>query len=322
MLLVVIDAHSKWIEAIPLKTANALTTIRQLRKLFAQFGIPNTLVSDNGPQFAAVEFHEFCHLNGIRHTRVAPYHPSSNGLAERAMRVVKDGLKKQQGDTLLDQLSRLLFQYKITPQTTTSIAPAELLLGRKPRSRLDILKPTVEERVQGKQQQQKTDHDKRSKVRQFAVEERVFVQNHGRGDRWLPGIITGASGPLSFKVDIESGRTVKCHQDPLRKRGEVNIPVTQELSEDDSDLFLDLSGTTTPTGSNAESTTPQDVGGDTSTQPRDTARGLSTAARPPRSGSSASSGTTEAPTAAPPPQTRTYPSRNRNPPNWYHNQYC
>ena len=217
MLLVVIDAHSKWIEAIPLKTANALTTIRQLRKLFAQFGIPNTLVSDNGPQFAAVEFHEFCRLNGIRHTRVAPYHPSSNGLAERAMRVVKDGLKKQQGDTLLDQLSRLLFQYKITPQTTTSIAPAELLLGRKPRSRLDILKPTVEERVQGKQQQQKTDHDKRSKVRQFAVEERVFVRNHSRGDRWLPHIITGTSGPVSFKVDIENGHTVKCHQDHLVK---------------------------------------------------------------------------------------------------------
>jgi len=113
-----------------------LVTIRQLRKLFAQFGIPNTLVSDNGPQFAAVEFHEFCRLNGIRHTRVAPYHPSSNELAERAMRVVKDGLKKQQGGTLLDQLSRLLFQYKITPQTTTSIAPAELFLGRKPRSRM------------------------------------------------------------------------------------------------------------------------------------------------------------------------------------------
>jgi len=101
-------------------------------------------------------------------------------------------------------------------------------------------------------------------------------------------------------VDNENGRTVKCHQDHLRKRGEVNIPVTQELSEDDSDLFLDPSGTTTPTGSNAESTTPQDVGGDTSTQPQDTARGLGTAARPPRSGSSASSGTTEAPTAASP----------------------
>ena len=91
----------------------------------------------------------------------------------------------------------------------------------------------MEERVQGKQQQQKTDHYKRSKVRQFAVEERVFVRNHGRGDRWLPGIITSTSGPLSFKVDIKNGRTVKCHQDHLRKRGEVKIPVTQELSEDD-----------------------------------------------------------------------------------------
>ena len=59
MVLVVIDAHSKWIEAIALKTASAQTTIQQLRKLFAQFGIPNTIVSDNGPQFAALEFQKF-----------------------------------------------------------------------------------------------------------------------------------------------------------------------------------------------------------------------------------------------------------------------
>ncbi len=70
MVLVVIDAHSKWIEAVALKTATAQTTIQQLRKLFAQFGIPDTLVSDNGPQFAASEFHEFCRLNGIRQARV------------------------------------------------------------------------------------------------------------------------------------------------------------------------------------------------------------------------------------------------------------
>ncbi len=71
----------------------------------------------------------------------------------------------------------------------------------------------MEERVQGRQQQQKTDHDKRSRVRQFAVGERVFVRNHGRsGDRWLSGTITGTSGPLSFKVDIENGRSVKCHR--------------------------------------------------------------------------------------------------------------
>ena len=65
------------------------------------------------------------------------------------------GLEKQQGDDITDQLSRFLFQYRITPHTTTGTAPAELLLGRKPRSRLDILKPVIEERVLKKQLQQK-----------------------------------------------------------------------------------------------------------------------------------------------------------------------
>lgn len=245
MLLVVIDAHSKWMEVFPLKTASALTTIQQLRRLFAQFGFPNTIVSDNGPQFAAAEFRR---LNGIKHTRVAPYHPSSNGLAERAVRIVKEGLRKQSGGTLSDKLARLLFQYRITPQTTTGIAPAELLLGRKPRSRLDILKPTVEDRVERKQQQQqKTGHDKRSRVRQFTIGEQVFVRNHAQGDKWLPGTITETSGPLSFRVHIENGRTMRCHQDHLRKRGEVDITQTQESSEDDSDVFLDPGGNATAT---------------------------------------------------------------------------
>ena len=96
-------------EALPLNTATALTTTQQLRKLFAQFGIPDTIVSDNGPQFAASEFQDFCRLNGIRHVRVAPYHPSSNGLAERAVRIVKEGLRKQGSGTMTDQIARVLF---------------------------------------------------------------------------------------------------------------------------------------------------------------------------------------------------------------------
>ena len=75
MFLIVIDAHSKWIEVLPMATATALTTIQQLRQLFAQFGIPESIVSDNGSQFAAAEFQEFCRLNGIRRIQVALYQP-------------------------------------------------------------------------------------------------------------------------------------------------------------------------------------------------------------------------------------------------------
>ena len=121
MLLVVIDAHSKWIEAIPLSTATAFTTIQQLRKLFSQFGIPDTIASDNGSQFTATEFQDFCRVNGIHHFKVAPYHPSSNGLAE----IVKEGLKKLSVGAITERLSRILYQYCITPQTTTSHTETE-----------------------------------------------------------------------------------------------------------------------------------------------------------------------------------------------------
>lgn len=78
-VLVIIDAHSKWLDAIPLSVTTAIETIGVLRRFFANFGIPEELVSNNGPQFTAQEFKTFCLNNGIRHTLIPPYHPASNG---------------------------------------------------------------------------------------------------------------------------------------------------------------------------------------------------------------------------------------------------
>ena len=125
MFLVVIDAHSKWIEVSPMVTATSLTTIQQLRQMFARFGLPDIIVSDNGPQFASSVFAEFCRSNGIRHTLVAPYHPASNGLAERAVRTIKQGLRKMTEGSLSDRIARFLFQYRNTPHSTTGMIPAE-----------------------------------------------------------------------------------------------------------------------------------------------------------------------------------------------------
>ena len=65
--------------------------------------------------------------NGIKHTTTSPYHPSSNGLAERAVQTVKHGISKLEG-TIECRLARFLFNYRVTPQSTTELSPAELLI--------------------------------------------------------------------------------------------------------------------------------------------------------------------------------------------------
>ena len=101
MFLVVVDARSKWIKVIPMNTATAELTIQHLWQLFARFGVPESSVLDNSPQFVAEEFQQFCHLNGVKHLNVALYHPSSNDPAERAVPVVKQGFRKTSTGTVL-----------------------------------------------------------------------------------------------------------------------------------------------------------------------------------------------------------------------------
>ena len=141
-LLIVVNAHSKWIDVHVVPSTSATATINKLRTTFSVHGLPQTIVSDNGSAFTSAEFQEFLRQNGIEHIRSPPYHPSSNGLAERAVQTVKEGLKKMKG-TLEVRLDRFLFNYRVTPQATTGIAPAELLMARRLRTHLDLLYPSV-----------------------------------------------------------------------------------------------------------------------------------------------------------------------------------
>lgn len=93
--------------------------------------------------------------NGIHHIRSSPYHPASNGLAERAVRVFKEGFKKMKEGTISDKIARFLFSYRNLPHSTTGVSPAELMFGRQLHSRLDLLKPSLESRVEDNQQRQK-----------------------------------------------------------------------------------------------------------------------------------------------------------------------
>ena len=93
MLLVIIDAFTKWLEVHVMNSSTAEATVEKLRTTFATFGIPETVVSDNGTCFVSEVFQTSMSRNGIRHIKVAPKHPASNGLAERSVQSVKEGLQ-------------------------------------------------------------------------------------------------------------------------------------------------------------------------------------------------------------------------------------
>ena len=114
-------------------------------------------------------FRSSAKANEIRQVRIAPYHPSSNGLAERAVRIFKEGLKKRSTGSLSDRIARTLFEYRRTPHTTTGVSPAELMSGRQLRSRLSLVRPDFQQKVLEKQTQQKSAHDMSAKHRKFAV---------------------------------------------------------------------------------------------------------------------------------------------------------
>ena len=95
MHLVMVDSYSKWPEVILMKSTTTDKTADVLRTVFARTGYPKQLVMDNGRQFTSEEFKHFMITNGVKHKRSAPFHPSTNGLAERFVKTYKQALKAE-----------------------------------------------------------------------------------------------------------------------------------------------------------------------------------------------------------------------------------
>ena len=152
-----------------------------------------------------------------------------------------------------ERLAKLLFNYRITPQSTTGTSPAQLLFGRNLKSRLDLLKPDISGRVEHKQQMQKSAHDRHAKTRYFAEGDEVYARNFRQYPPWLAGKIVKTTGPLSFEIELSGGRVVRRHQDHIRER----LASAGTLDANSFDGFtdtLDVDSTNAPTRNLPEAT--------------------------------------------------------------------
>lgn len=145
--LVVVDAHTKWVEVYNMhNSTTSSAVIEKMCDFMSRFGMPVTLVSDNGTAFCSFEFNEFCKSNGISHVTTPVYHPASNGQAESYVKVVKKGIKscliscRTVKETKL-KLLKYLMDYRNSIHSTTRYSPAQLVFGRKLRMRLDLINP-------------------------------------------------------------------------------------------------------------------------------------------------------------------------------------
>lgn len=116
-------------------------TVKSLREIFAEHGLPDTIVTDHGSSFTSSEFQTFTQLNGIKHVRSAPFKPASNGQTELAVQIVKNGLKSLTKGSLQTRLSRFLLSYRTRPQTVTGRTPTELLMNRELKITLSLVHP-------------------------------------------------------------------------------------------------------------------------------------------------------------------------------------
>ncbi|XP_065207016.1 uncharacterized protein K02A2.6-like [Planococcus citri] len=205
-MLIIVDSFSKWVEVYQLNSMSASKLLECLDECFSRLGFPLVCVSDNAPQFVSDEFSSFFKTNGIEHRTSAPYCPISNGQAERFVQIIKSGLKTDKIGSFQERLNRVLLSYRRAPNVVTGKSPAELLFGRKIRSRISLVLPV-----------KKSDTKLPSNVkRKFDIGDLVHFRLYSGSQKWSTGKIQKKAGDVIYYIRFNN-QVHKRHVNQIRK---------------------------------------------------------------------------------------------------------
>ena len=153
-------------------------------------------------------------------------------------------MRKMATGPIETRIAKLLFHQHLTPTTTTGNALAELLLGRRPRSLLDVVRPDLSKTVRQQQESQKQCHDDHATVISFEVGDTVFVRNFSPQhphSKWLFGEIRDIRRPVSYTVELHDHRVVRRQIDHICHRTSTEPPTSSITKSDTAkDIFDDL----------------------------------------------------------------------------------
>jgi len=221
--LIITDSYSKWLEIFHMEKTTAPKTMEKLREVFARFGLPKIVVSDNGPPFPSKLMEEFFQKNGIEHVLTPPYHPMSNGAAENAVGHFKTKLKASLADPRNNQVSlntlvsRFLLNHRNTPHTVTGASPAQIMFNRSLRTRLTLLKDRP---MQRKPFDLENNLKNRNKYREFRPGDAIIVRDYTvpNTKQWREAKIDKRIGKTTYLCLVGMGKRWKRHLNQIRPR--------------------------------------------------------------------------------------------------------
>ena len=191
-----------------------------MKSVFAQHGIPRTIVSDNGPQYSSLIFQQFCEEYDIEHITSSPEHPKSNALAENSVKVIKKLLKK--GNKANEDPYLALLSYRSTPTANGLPSPAERIFGRKIRSRLPSFKALVKNKqlslkLQENKVKQKLYYHKNSKDLSKQSSGVTFCVRQGDEKEWSTKckVVSNKKLPRSYIVETTTEKRLRRNRKDL-----------------------------------------------------------------------------------------------------------
>ena len=181
------DRFSNWPSVYQTSGGGAKDLIQFLRKHFEDFGVPEDITSDGGPEFVACEVQSFLKRWGVKQRLSSAYYPRANTRAELGVKSMKRLLRDNtasSGTLNCDKFSRAILEYRNTPCRDLGVSPSNILFGRNLKDHLPATTENLKVRKEWR-------FDREMREQALAVKFAEIEKNLGGGARNLPNLEVG-----------------------------------------------------------------------------------------------------------------------------------
>lgn len=245
--LIVVDYYSSYFEITNLRKATtSRAVIEALKNIFARFGVPEKVISDNGPQFDSQEYKLFAEQWNFKISTSSPHHPSGNGKAENAVKIAKRMVKKAIDSG--EDLTEALLAYRSSP-LENGRTPAELIFGREIKSfvptRSFKLKPkdseeVVEKKIVQKKKINRIVDERSRKLELLKAGDMVRIRDPVSSIWQKTGTVLKQVQDRSYNIKTDDGGLYRRNRRDIRLAETENLTDLQMRGTEDNSGTVDI----------------------------------------------------------------------------------